>query len=149
MAVGRYVSDLDRGDMLGPVDYSMSRFAVREYCHSVELHQPCFQGREGQIAPPTLVHLDKLRLYRHACPAGTGPHARVHIEYDAVVHAAVPVAVPLRVKGTVADRLEKRGRDYVIVNIELRTADEERLLIEYRDTVILAYRPKPDRAESR
>ena len=78
MAIGRFVTDLDQGDVLGPVDYVMSRFVVREYCHSVEMHQPCFQGVEGQIAPPTLVHLDKLRLYKHACPAGTGPTARVH-----------------------------------------------------------------------
>ena len=30
-------------------------------------------GARQAVAPPTLVHLDKLRLYRHACPAGTGP----------------------------------------------------------------------------
>ena len=77
MATGRYVSDLDSGDLLGPVEYTLSAFAVREYCHAVELHQDYFQGVENQIAPPTLVHLEKLRLYRHACPAGTGPSARV------------------------------------------------------------------------
>jgi hypothetical protein len=148
MAVGRYVSDLDRGDVLGPVDYALSRFVVREYCHSVELHQPCFQGRDGQIAPPTLVHLDKLRLYRHACPAGTGPHARVHVEYDATIHAPVPVAVPLRVAGTVADRFEKRGREYVVVNIELTTRADHQLLIAYRDTVTLAYRTTAEMKEA-
>ena len=110
MAIGRFVTDLDRGDVMGPVDYTMSRFVVREYCHAVEMHQACFQGIDGQIAPPTLVHLDKLRLYKHACPAGTGPTARVHIEYDATIHAAVPVGVPLRVKGTVTERYVKRGR---------------------------------------
>lgn len=102
VAVGRFTSDLDQGDVLGPVDYVMSKFVVREYCHSIEMHQPCFQGRVIPFAPPTLVHLNKLRLYRHACPGGTGPRARIHIEYDATIHAAVPVGVPLRVQGTVA-----------------------------------------------
>jgi hypothetical protein len=142
MAVGRFTSDLDKGDVLGPVDYVMSKFVVREYCHAVEMHQPCFQGRDVRFAPPTLVHLNKLRLYRHACPEGTGPSARIHIEYDATIHAGVPVGVPLRVKGTVAERTVKRGREYVVIDIDLRTVADDRLLIEYRDTVLLAYRGK-------
>src|SRR5258707_4408090 len=83
VAVGQYTSDLERGDVLGPVEYTLSPFVVREYCHAVELHQDCFQRAHGAIMPPTLIHLDKLRLYRHACPRGTGPHARVHVEYEA------------------------------------------------------------------
>lgn len=149
MAIGRYTSDLDVGDLLGPVDYVMSKFVVREYCHAVEMHQPCFQEREIPFAPPTLVHLNKLRLYRHACPGGTGASARVHIEYDATIHAGVPVGVPLRVKGRVAERLIKRGREYVIIDIDLRTAEDDRLLIAYRDTVITAYRGSADSAGAR
>lgn len=140
MAVGRYVTDLERGDVLGPIDYTMSRFVVREYCHANELHQPVFQHREGQYAPPTLVHLDKLRLYKHACPAGTGPTARVHYEYDATIHAPIPVDVPLRVKGTVTERYEKKGRQYVVMQIDLAIAADNRPLVTYRDTVILAYK---------
>jgi hypothetical protein len=140
MATGRYVTDLDRGDVLGPIEYTMSRFVVREYCHANELHQAVFQDRDGQYAPPTLVHLDKLRLYKHACPAGTGPTARVHYEYDATIHAPIPVDVPLRVKGTVTERYEKKGRQYVVMEIDLRTAADDRPLVTYRDTVILAYK---------
>ena len=88
MAVGKYTSDLERGDVLGPVEYTLSPFVVREYCHAVELHQDYFQGTRDAIMPPTLIHLDKLRLYRHACPMGTGPHARVHIEYDVELDGA-------------------------------------------------------------
>lgn len=141
MATGRYVTDLDQGDVLGPIDYTMSRFVVREYCHANELHQDCFQHREGQYAPPTLVHLDKLRLYKVACPAGTGPTARVHYEYDATIHAPIPVEVPLRVQGVVTERYEKKGRQYVVMQIDLDTADG-RKLVTYRDTVILAYQQK-------
>jgi len=140
VTVGRYVSDLDVGDILGPVEYTMSRFMVREYCHANELHHEFFQGTRGQIAPPTLVHLDKLRLYRHACPAGTGPHARIHFEYDAVVHDHVPAGERLSVGGKVDKRYVKRGRDYVEIVLELRAASDSRLLVTYRDTVILAFR---------
>lgn len=140
MAVGRYTSDLERGDVLGPVEYTLSPFVVREYCHAVELHQDCFQGTRDQVMPPTLIHLDKLRLYRHACPLGTGPHARVHIEYDATFHEAVRVGDRLRVGGTVSDRYEKRGRDYVHIDMELHRVSDNRLLISYRDTVIVSYK---------
>lgn len=146
MAVGRYVSDLDVGDVLGPVEYTMSPFVVREYCHANELHHEFFQGSRDQIAPPTLVHLDKLRLYRHACPLGTGPDARVHVEYDGTFHAAVRVGERLRVGGVVSKRYAKRGRDYMEIEMELRAAADGRLLIGYRDTVVLAYRSKDNAA---
>ena len=138
MATGRYVTDLDKGDVLGPIDYTMSKFVVREYCHANELHQGCFQN-DVKFAPPTLVHLDKLRLYKVACPAGTGPTARVHYEYDATIHAPIPVDVPLRVKGTVTERYEKKGRQYVVMQIDLGTRDGTPL-VTYRDTVIQAYK---------
>lgn len=140
MAIGRYVSDLEQGDVLGPVDYTMSRFVVREYCHANELHHEFFQGVDGQVAPPTLVHLDKLRLYRHACPQGTGPDARIHYEYDATIHDEVPVDEALTVRGTVTDHYTRRGRDYVVMEIDLTRKSDGKLLIHYRDTAILAYR---------
>jgi hypothetical protein len=119
----------------------MSKFVVREYAIRSRCISRAFRGAILPLPHP-LVHLNKLRLYRHACPAGTGPSARIHIEYDATVHAAVPVGVPLRVKGTVVERLVKRGREYVMIDIELRTVAGDRLLIAYRDTVIVAYRSK-------
>jgi hypothetical protein len=142
VALGRYVSDLDVGDVIGPIEYTMSRFVVREYCHANELHHDFFQGVEGQIAPPSLVHLDKLRLYRHGCPEGTGPDARIHYEYDATMHDVVPVEVPLLVKGEVTERFAKRGRDHLVMEIELRRKADGRLLVHYKDTVILAYKAK-------
>ncbi len=148
MAVGKYVSDLERGDVLGPVEYTMSPFVVREYCHANELHHEFFQGVANQVAPPTLVHLDKLRLYRHACPLGTGPDARIHYEFDATIHDEVPVGERLTVVGKVTDRYTKRGRHYVVMAIDLRAKSDHRLLVHYRDTAILAYRTM-DAAEAK
>jgi hypothetical protein len=139
MALGRYTTDLEPGDVLGPLEYTMSKFVVREYCHANELHQDCYQGADPAFAPPTLVHLDKLKLYKLACPAGTGPTARIHYQYDATLHAPIPVGVKLRVSGRVTERVEKRGRTYVVMQIDLRTAADERPLVTYRDTIIVSY----------
>lgn len=146
MATGRHVSDLDEGDRLGPVDYTLSSFVIREYAHAVELHQPCFQEADGIVMPPTLVHLDKLRLYRHACPLGTGPDARIHYEYDCEVFAPIPAGEALTVEGVVDRRFEKKGRTHVEITIELRRRRDGALMIRYRDTVILAYRKAEDAA---
>ena len=146
MATGGYVSDLDVGDRIGPVEYTMSRFMVREYCHANELHHSFVQGVDGLIAPPTLVHLDKLRLYRHGCPKGTGPNARIHYEYDATIHAPVMADELLSVSGEVTERFRRKGRDHVVMSIELRRASDNALLISYRDTSIMAWRPQSGEA---
>ncbi len=141
MAIGGVVTDLDKGDVLGPVEYTLSAFVVREYCHAVELHHPCFQGREGDLVmPPTLIHLDKLRLYTHACPGGTGPTARIHFEYDVEVFQAVRVGDRLSVRGEITERYEKNGREYLVLVMELSSVETGQLLMRYQDKVILAYR---------
>jgi len=148
MATGRYTSDLDTGDVLGPVEFKLSTFVVREYCHGNEMHHPWFQDTDRPMVPPTLVHLQKLRLYTHSCPAGTGPTARVHVEYDATCHEKVFAEQPLRATGRVAQRYEKRGRTYVQIEIDLRAAEDDRPLITYRDTVIISYKPATAEASS-
>jgi hypothetical protein len=142
MTVGRYVSDLEKGDRLGPVEYVMTPFIVHEYAHGVELNHECFHGgaRQGHFAPPTLVHTDKLRLFTASCPAGDGPHARLHYEYDATWHTPIPAGTRIRTSGVVADRYEKKGRSYIVLEIELRGADDGIIYISYRDTALLAYR---------
>jgi hypothetical protein len=140
VATGRYTSDLTEGDELGPVEYTMSRFVAREYAHANELHQPCFQGVDAQVAPPTLVHIDKLRLYKIACPAGAGPSARIHYEFDATMHAPVRAGTRIVSRGRVVNRYAKKGREYVVTDIEMRDAADGKLLIAYRDTVILSFK---------
>lgn len=146
MVTGRYVSDLEAGDEMGPVRYRVSPFTVREYCHAVEIGHEAFQGAADAVAPPTLVHLDKLKLYEAACPAGTGPDARLHVEFDATWHAPVMAGTDVVVSGRVTERYVKRGRTYVVTEIELRRAADDGLLVAYRDTVILAWRATEDAA---
>ena len=147
MATGGTVAELDEGDVLGPVEYRLSSFVIREYAHAVELHHPVFQGVEELIMPPTLVHLDKLRLYRHACPKGTGPSARIHFEYDVEVFAPAFAGDLLRVTGTVVDRYSRKGREFVVMQIDMERAETGELLMRYVDRVILAFEPKKETAE--
>jgi hypothetical protein len=148
VATGGYVSDLEVGDELGPLEYTMSAFMAREYCHANELHHEFLQGTQDPVAPPTLVHLDKLRLYRHACPLGVGANARIHYEYDATIHGGIPLGSRLSVAGRITERYRKRGREYVVTEMELRNARDGKLLVEYRDTTVIAFRSATDETEA-
>ena len=144
--LGRYVSDLEVGDELGPVTYVMSPFIVREYCHGAGETDEVFHSGLGsptgrQLAPPTLVHIDKIRLLKHSCPEGPGPNARIHYEYSARHHRLIPVGEELVATGHVSRRYEKRGRTYLEIAVELRASNDGRLLVEYTDTAILSYEP--------
>lgn len=148
MTVGRYVSDLEKGDVLEPVEYVLSPFIGREYAHGVEESAEVFQGdteETRQLAPPTLIHIDKIRLLKRNCPLGRGPHARIHYEYSATHHAPIHVGERLVALGTVTDRYEKRGRDYLEISIELRRKKDNELLTSYLDTAVLSYESKGER----
>jgi hypothetical protein len=140
MATGRYTSDLEEGDRLGPVEVVISPFQVREYCHANEMHQPCFQDDPNPVVPPSMAHLEKLRFYTLYCPEGCGPNARVHYTFDVRWHGALRAGTPLAVEGVVRSRTLKRGREYMDVDITMREKATGRLLVEYRDTVCLSYR---------
>jgi hypothetical protein len=139
--LGQKVSDLERGDVLGPVDHLLTPFMVREYAHAVEEfderhHRPV---PEGLLAPPTMVHADKVRLLGMLCPDQTGP-ARLHVVYDATHHQPVPASRVLSVTGTVVDRYDRKGRDHIEISFEVRDKATGVLYTTYRDTTIMAYR---------
>lgn len=142
----RYVSDLVTGDEFRPVKYVMTPFIVREYCHGVEEDWEGFHAPEAgsggvQVAAPTLAHIEKQRLLKLNCPGGPGPHARIHFEYHAVHHNAIPVGSELVTSGQVVDRYEKNGREYLCLSIEVRTSSTGELMTHYRDRAVLNYKP--------
>ncbi len=146
--LGRWVSDLEAGDVLPDVAYQLNPFEVREYCHGVEEVWARFHGPADQadhVAPPTMVHLDKLRVLDAGCPEGAGPAARLQLEYDAQHLAEVPVGRPLVASGRVEDRVERNGRERLLLVVELRDAATDRLLTRYRDVSLLDYRRREDR----
>jgi hypothetical protein len=139
--LGRKVSDLEKGDSLGPVEHLLTAFMVREYAHSVEEDHDRHHCRpaDGQVAPPTIVHADKVRILDRLCPDHSGP-ARLHLVYDAVHHQPMAASRLLTVSGAVSDRYERRGRDHVEITFEVRDKLTGVLYTTYRDTTIMNFR---------
>lgn len=137
--IGRYVSDLEPGDVLEPVRYEVTAFIVREYCHGVEEVGDIFHGggAEVQYAPPTMVHADKVRVLRASCPEGAGPVPRMHALYEATYHRAIRVGQTLSVSGRVDERYTRRGRDFLVISFEVRDAFTDELHTTYRDVSLL------------
>jgi hypothetical protein len=133
------MSDLDVGDELGPLDHVLTPFLVREYAHAVEDVAERHQGTQQPIAPPTILHAEKKRLLEHACPAGVGPTARMHLSYDAAHHAVIPAGATVTASGRVTDRFEKKGREHVVLQIEIRDKQTGQTYITYHDTSIMSY----------
>jgi hypothetical protein len=141
--LGRYVSDLEVGDVLGPMDHEFTPFLVREYAHAVEETAERHLGVETLMAAPTMVHCSKKRLFDVACPAGAGPDARLHLVYDATYHKPIPAGRPLTIRGEVTEQYEHKGRPHVVLEIEVRDQQTGDLYTTYRDTSLLSYRAQP------
>jgi hypothetical protein len=149
--LGGYISDLEGGDVFEPVEYVVTPYMASEYAHGVEdnwewFHSPHAPGRR-QVRPPTMIHVDKMRLLEKNClkeqrvAGAKGPHARIHYEYHARHHSPAYVGERLIVSGRIADRYVKRGRTYLQYEMEVRTADG-RLVTTYTDRTLLQYAPE-------
>lgn len=141
--IGRYISDLDAGDVMEPIEFPVTPLVVREYCHGVEEDHEWFHSARTpygrQVAPPTLAHVGKNRLLDKNCPGGSGPHARMHYEYHAVNHGPIFVGDKLLFTGRITERYLKRGRTFIEYELEARTSDG-RLVATYHDKTLLSYK---------
>ncbi len=148
--LGGYISDLEAGDVFEPVEYVVTPYMASEYAHGVEENCEWFHSPESpsgrQIRPPTMIHVDKMRLLEKNClkeqriAGAKGPHARIHYEYHARHHSPAFVGERLIVSGRIADRYVKRGRTYLWYEMEVRTGDG-RLVTTYSDRTLLSYVP--------
>ncbi len=134
------MSDLEKGDTLGPIERTITPFMIREYSHSIEDDADRHQQIDGLIAPPTLLHAHKKQLLEQACPAGVGPHARMHLEYDATQHAVMPAGVTVVIAGSVTDRYERKGQERVTISFEIRDKDSGVLYTRYNDTSLVSFK---------
>ena len=139
--LGRYVSDLEVGDVLGPVEHQVTPMLIREYAHAVENPSERHHGSSRMIAPPTILHAHKALLLDQASPEGAGPSARLHLAYDASYHRLIPSARVLSIAGEVTERYEHKGRERVVMTFEVRDKVTGELYTTYRDTSLLGYRP--------
>jgi hypothetical protein len=148
--LGGYISDLEKGDVFKPVEYVITPFMCSEYAHGNEdmwegFHSPNSPvGR--QIRPPTMIHVDKMRILEHNCDKERrisgmkGPDARIHYEYKAKHHSAAYVGEKVVVSGRIVDKYLKRERTFLHYYLEVKTSDG-RLVTTYNDLTLLRYKP--------
>jgi hypothetical protein len=154
MMLGGYISDLEAGDVFEPVEYVLTPFMCSEYAHGVEENCEWFQSGQApggrQMRPPTLIHVDKMRILEKNClkeqrvSGAKGPHARVHYEYHAKHHSPAYVGERLVVSGKITDRYQKRGRTYIDYYLEVHASDG-RLITTYTDKTLLKYEPDEEK----
>jgi hypothetical protein len=159
--LGGYISDLEAGDVFKPVEYVLTSFMCSEYAHGVEtarewFHSPRAPGGR-QMRPPTMIHVDKMRILEANClkeqrvsaggritTGGKSPDARIHYEYHSRQHSVAYVGERLIVSGKITDKYTKRGRPYLEYYLEVRTA-EGRLVTTYTDKTLLRYKKEQDK----
>ena len=110
--LGRWVSDLEVGDVFPTVEYDVTPFMARDYADSVESDWERFHGAVGSsrhVVPPTLAHIDKLRLLAAASPEGAGPVPRMQLEYAVWHFSPIPVGSRLSLTGHVEERQAAAG----------------------------------------
>jgi hypothetical protein len=140
------VSDLEVGDLLGPVEQVVTPFLLREYAHAVEDQSERYHGDGDIVVPPTIVHAHKTRLLDHACPEGPGPAARLHLIYDATYHHMTPASRPLSITGEVSGRYVHKGRQHLVIDFLVKDRKTGQVYTSYRDTSLLSFRPEADDA---
>jgi hypothetical protein len=138
--LGHWVSDLQVGDVLGPAEHLVTPFLIRELAHAVENQSEWHHGAAGMVALPTIIHPHKAVLLDQACPAGAGPAARLHLEYDAIYHRMIPGSRVVTIAGEVTERYERNGRPRLVMTFEVRDKVTGEVYTTYRDTTLLSYR---------
>jgi acyl-coenzyme A synthetase/AMP-(fatty) acid ligase len=106
---------LPAGTALGPVTYTVSRAANERYWHSAAVDHPLL--RAGALYPPLAANLTVL-LFQRAVP-----EPLLHTAQRLVCHRRASAGVTLTVTGVLAQRFEKRGREYAVVEAEIALPD--------------------------
>jgi hypothetical protein len=107
------------GTDLGPLRITVSAAANERYWASAGVDHPAL--REGALYPPVAANLAILLFQTVA----TRP--LLHTAQRLVSHRRGEAGTELTVTGTVADRYEKRGREYAVVDAVIALPDGEPL----------------------
>jgi hypothetical protein len=107
------------GTDLGPLRVTVSAAANERYWASAGVDHPAL--RQGALYPPVAANLTILLFQTVA----TRP--LLHTSQRLVSHRRGQAGTELTVTGTVADRYEKRGREYAVVDAVVALPDGEPL----------------------
>lgn len=115
----RTLEGLPLGAPVGPFTVSVSRAANERYWSAAGADQPLL--RAGALYPPIAANLTVLTVQT----VYDGP--LLQTAQRLVAHRRAEAGTELTTTGTVTERYEKRGRDYVVVTADVTLPDGERL----------------------
>jgi hypothetical protein len=103
------------GTVLGPLDFTVSEQANVRYWSAAGLDHSVL--RAGALYPPIAGNLTILLFQTIA------EQPMLQTAQHLVCHRRANAGMPLTVSGTVAERYEKRGRQYAVVEARIALAD--------------------------
>ena len=103
------------GTTLGPLPIAISRAANERYWRAAGVDHP--RLREGALYPPIAANLTILLFQTVAS------QPLLHTAQRLTAHRHADADVELTVTGVVAERFDKRGREYAIVEAEVALPD--------------------------
>jgi len=114
------------GRPCGSHEYEVTREIVDFYADALDDHDPLY----AKFAPPLLYHSE--------CYKSLGEwylknlFGNLHAQQDWELFAPIEIGSRVRTRSTIIDRYHKRGRDYVVNETDLVSAEDGRLLVRGR-----------------
>jgi hypothetical protein len=123
------------GTDLGSIEYEVGEKMVRRHVQAT--HQPPYPAQGGhQLGPVSILSSDGLRLVEPSYDLSEAVHAGQRLE---VINPPI-VGSHVTVTGKLAEKFEKAGRHYLIIET-VSEDDQGRLLAHGRTVVVARYRP--------
>ena len=128
--------EMEIGMVLEGYEYELTEAMVDRHLRAT--HQAEYPPQDGErLAPVSILTADGIRLVETKYDISQSVHAGQRLE---VVNLPI-VGTTITVRGTLADKFEKKGRQYVV--LETTSEDDRgRLLARGRMTGVVRYRPE-------
>ena len=114
------------GRHCGHHEYDVTREVVDFYADALDDPNELYR----EVAPPLLYHSECYEFVGEWYLKNL--FGNLHAQQDWELFAPIPVGSKVRTRSTIIDRYHKRGRDYVVNETDVMSADEGRLLVRGR-----------------
>lgn len=132
MTEKRNLEDAQIGDAIGPYRYTVTT-EMAQFAASSEMMAGPRYSADSQFAPSTLTDNDYSLAYMEKFHPGEAIHTKADNHY---LNPPV-IGKELIVTGTITDRFNKRGRDFLV--FETTTRDEDgREIVRSKNTVLIS-----------
>ena len=132
MTEKRNLEDAQIGDAIGPYRYTVTREMV-EFAASDQMLADSRYSADNQLAPSTLTDNDYSLAYMEKFHPGEAIHTKADNHY---LNPPV-IGKELIVTGTITDRFNKRGRDFLVFDTITRDEDG-REIVRSKNTVLIS-----------